>query len=187
MKNVYTYLYQTAMHCITDSGTLKAWLSLCPNTTQWRRTGVVNCKVRWNTWPILLGERFLYTCGRVLESTRKAISTFIVTSFLLYIVTNGCVLGHQSLLLPPLLSRQHQAGQTVRASLARYSNNLVNKTTQRPQWRSSASWDMIPSHPRRRCKIHWLSYKQQSTIFQSTSVNKSTVPRVENSLAHLQR
>jgi len=69
------------------------------------------------------GERFLYVCGRVLESTRKAISTFIVTSFLLYILMNGCVPELQSLLLPPMLSRQHQAGQTFRTSLARCSNN----------------------------------------------------------------
>ena len=33
-KNVNTYPYQTTMHCITDDGTLKARLSLCPNTTQ---------------------------------------------------------------------------------------------------------------------------------------------------------
>jgi len=160
---------------------------MCPNTTQWRRTGVVDGKVLWNIWLILLEERFSHICGRVLESTRKAISTFIVTSFLLYIMRNVCVPGHRSLLFPPLLPRQHQAGPVVRASLARYSNKWVNKTTQRPQWRSSASWDMIPSHPRWRCKIHWLSHKQPSTVLQSTSVNKrSTVLRIEISLAHVQ-
>jgi hypothetical protein len=50
-----------------------------------------------------------------------------------------------------------------------------------------ASWDMIPSRPRRRSKIHWLSYEQPSTIFQSTSVNKSsTVLRIEISFPHVQ-
>ena len=84
----------------------------------------------------------------------------------LYMVISGCVFSSISVACHPCyLVSSTKPGKRFVLLEQRTWTKWRNKTSLRPQWRSTASWGMIPGHRRRRRETHRLSHKEETTIF----------------------